>query len=94
MTERGVDLRLGRLLPGRLRALGLADIDAEGRVVLWQAGSPGSQLQRANFEQMRAAIIARTGITDAEYDAELARLDDPAIINPSSTMWSVWDRRP
>lgn len=51
MTAHGVDLRLGRLLPGRLKALGLADIDAEGRVLLWQGGSPGSMLLRANFEQ-------------------------------------------
>jgi SAM-dependent methyltransferase len=94
MTERGVDLRLGRRMPGRLRALGLTDVDADGRIVLWHSGSPGGMLQRANFEQMRDEIMAASGMSDSEFDAELARLDDPNVINPSSIMWSVWGRRP
>lgn len=94
MTARGVDLRFGRLLPGRLKALGLTNIDAEGRVLLWQGGSPGSRLMRANFEQLRDGIIATTGMTSLEFDAELARFNDPAIMNPSPVLWSVMGRRP
>ena len=94
MTERGVDLRLGRMMPGRLRKLGLSDVDAEGRVVLWQSGSIGGTLLRANFEQLRDGIIARTGMTSDDFEREMARFDNGSIINPSPVMWSVWGRRP
>lgn len=93
MTARGVDLRLGRLLPGRLRQLGLTEIDAEGRTILWHAGSTFSALLRANFEQIREGVLARTGMTADDFDRELARLDDPDFMNPSPVMWSVRARR-
>jgi len=94
MTARGVDLRLGRLLPGRFRTHGLVDVDAEGRVLLWPGGSTGSLLMRANLEQLREPIVAGSGISESEFDEKLARFDDPDIINPSPIMWSVWGRRP
>ena len=40
MTERGVDLRYGRLLAGRFQAHGLVDVGAEGRLFMLQGGSP------------------------------------------------------
>jgi len=94
MTARGVDLRLGRLLPGRFRELGLTEIDAEGRSVLWYGGSTFSALLRANFEQIRDGVIAKTGMSSDDFNRELARLDDPALMNPSPVMWSVKGRRP
>jgi SAM-dependent methyltransferase len=94
MTERGVDLRLGRLLPGRFRQLGLTEIEADGRVIVWSAGSTFSALSRANFEQVRDGLLARTGMTSDDFDRGLSRLDDPTIMNPSPVMWSVRGRRP
>jgi SAM-dependent methyltransferase len=94
MTARGVDLRLGRLLPGRLRARGLGDVGAEGRVLLWQGAGAGASLLRANFAQLRAPIAAAAGLTAAEFDRELARLDDPDLLLPAPVMWAVWGRRP
>lgn len=94
MTERGVDLRFGRLLPGRLHAHGLVDVDAEGRTLLWRGGSAGSELMRANFEQLRAPICETEGLAEQEFERELARLDDPSLLNPSPVMWAAWGRRP
>jgi hypothetical protein len=94
MTARGVDLRLGRLLPGRFRQLGLTEIEAEGRVITWQAGSTVSALMRANFEQVREDVLAQTGMSADAFERELARLDDPNLMNPSPVMWSVRARRP
>jgi SAM-dependent methyltransferase len=94
MTARGVDLRLGRLLPGRLRKLGLTEIDAEGRTIVGQGGSTFSALLRANFEQIREGVLARTGMKADDFERELARLNDPDIMNPSPVMWSVRARRP
>jgi SAM-dependent methyltransferase len=94
MGERGVDARFGRRLPGRLRAHGLTDVDAEGRVLLLQAESPWATLMKANLEQLRGPISAVEGLTAAEFDRELAFLDDPTLMNPASVMWAVWGRRP
>ena len=94
MTERGVDLRFGRRLPGRLRAHGLVDVDGEARSFLIQRGGPWSDLLRANFEQLRPAISAAGGWTAEEFDREVALLDDPDRITPSPLMWAVRGRRP
>jgi SAM-dependent methyltransferase len=94
MTERGVDLRLGRLLPGRLRALGLADVDAEGRVFLLRAGSAFADLMKANLEQLRAALTSSEGLSAEEFDRELGYLDDSDLLNPTPILWAVWGRRP
>lgn len=94
MAARGVDLRFGRRLPGRLRAHGLVDVDAEGRVFLVQAGSPWAHLYRANLEQLRAAVTAAEGWTAEEFDRELAALDDPGLMRPSPVLWAAWGRRP
>jgi SAM-dependent methyltransferase len=94
MTARGVDLRYGRLLPARLRASGLVDVNAEGRVPLWRGGAAGGALLRANFEQLRDAILATGRVGPEEFAHDLARLDDEDFMRPSSVMWAAWGRRP
>jgi SAM-dependent methyltransferase len=94
MTARGVDLRFGRRLPGRLRAHGLTDVDAAGHVGLVRAGAPWAALLRANVEQLRAAISAAERWTADEFDRALAELEDPDLLNPSAVLWAVWGRRP
>jgi len=93
MMESGVDLRYGRLLPGRLRAHGLVDIAAEGRMFLWQPGTLTASLWRANYEQLREAILAAGYVTPQEFEQHLALLDRGDFMNPSPVMWSVWGRR-
>jgi SAM-dependent methyltransferase len=94
MTERGVDLRYGRLLPGRLQAHGLVDVGAEGRLFMMRGGSPGAALCRANFEQLRDAMLESGLVTGEQVDADLRNLEDPHFRAPSQIMWAVWGRRP
>ena len=93
LSEQGVDLRYGRLLSGRLRAHGLHPVAAEGRIFMWPGRSIGTELMRANLEQLRQAIIESGRITAAEFERDLARLDDGDFLAPSPVMWSAWGRR-
>jgi SAM-dependent methyltransferase len=94
MSARGFDRRFGRRLYTRLRMLGFVDVGAEARGCMVSAGSPGAMLARANYEQLREAMVDAGYVTDREVDDDLARLDDPAFVMPSSIMWTAWGRRP
>ncbi len=90
----GADMRLGRSLPHRLRAAGLTDVGAEGRVFLWRGRSTGATLMRLNFEQLRDPILTTGQVTAEEYAADLARLDDEDFEIRSPILWTAWGRRP
>ncbi|MBZ5688967.1 MAG: methyltransferase domain-containing protein [Acidobacteriia bacterium] len=92
--ERGLERRWGRLLYGRLRALGLVDVSAEARLFMWHGGSVGTSLMRANFEQLHDPFIAGGHITEQELQQDLVQLDSPDFMMPSPTMWTAWGRRP
>jgi SAM-dependent methyltransferase len=94
MASRGANTRYGRDLAARMRALGLVDIRADARLAMWQGGSAGARLFRANFEQLREELLRVGLLTQAELDDDLARLDDPRTLFPSPVMWTVCGRRP
>jgi SAM-dependent methyltransferase len=94
MADRGFDRRYGRLLFARLRTQGLVNVGAEARMFMVQRGSPGALLVGANYEQLRGAMIEAGYITAQEFDKDLARLDDPDFMMPSSILWAAWGRRP
>jgi SAM-dependent methyltransferase len=94
LEDNGVDRRYGRLLSGLLRARGLTSLGAEGQLFLWQGGSVGIALMRANLDQLRETMIERKYIGQQEFSRDLAQLDDPDLLMPSSILWSVWGRRP
>jgi len=94
MTSEGVDLRFGRLLPGVMEKMELRDVGAEAKAFLFRGASTGAAVLRANFLQMRDKLIASGHITEGEFEADLARLDDPGVMWPSWVLWSVWGRRP
>jgi ubiquinone/menaquinone biosynthesis C-methylase UbiE len=93
MASRGANTRYGRDLAARMRAHGLVDIRADGRMTMWQGGSAGARLFRANFKQLREELLRLGLLTQAELDDDLARLDDPRTLFPSPVMWSVCGRR-
>jgi SAM-dependent methyltransferase len=94
MEARGVALGYGRSLRARMRALCQREIGAEGRVVRGTDGSPGAWVVRAGIEQLREGILATGRISEPEYEADLARLDDPAFAFTSPLMWAAWGHRP
>jgi SAM-dependent methyltransferase len=94
MEEQGIERRWGRLLCGRMRALGLVDVGAEARVSMWHGGSAGASLMRANIEQLHDALIASGLVTEQELQQDIAMLDDPNFMTPSPIMWTARGRRP
>ena len=94
MENRGVERRWGRLLFGRLRANGLVATGAEARTFMWQGGSSGASLMRANFQQLRADMVKAGYIVEDEFEQDLARLEANDFLTLSPTMWAVWGRRP
>ena len=85
----GVDRRYGRKLFARLHASGLSQVSAEARVFMFEGGSAGTSLLKANLEQVRMPMIEQNYITAREFDEDFARLDDPDFITPSGIMWSA-----
>ena len=94
MTERGVNLNFGRELYPLLTSLGLREVESEGHVTVWHGKSTGARLLRANFDQMHDQLIATGRLTEQEFAADVARLDDPATTWPSPIMWTARARKP
>jgi SAM-dependent methyltransferase len=94
MERKGVDLQYGRKIATRMQASGLTEIGAEGRIFRWQGGSPGAGIHWANIQQMRESLLASGLVSEAELEADLARLNDPRCSFPSPVMWAAWGRRP
>lgn len=94
LDDRRVDRRWGRRLFAHMRALGLEGVQAEAHLSMWHGGSPGAALMRANFDQLRSAILEADYVTSEQFDTDVARLEDPAFFTPAPTMWTVFGRRP
>jgi SAM-dependent methyltransferase len=92
--ERGVDGRYGRLLFGRLRALGLADVGADAQMSMVRPESQIATLLRASYERRRGAMVDAGYITDEEFDRDLGRMEADDFMMPSPIMWTAWGRRP
>lgn len=87
LSARGVDLRYGRLLPQRLRANGLVNIGAEASLTVWGADT---SIMKINFQELRDPILQAGLMSQAEFEAEMKRVDEADFLMPSPMMWSVW----
>jgi hypothetical protein len=61
---------------------------------IWQSGSRGVSLLRANYEQLHRSMIDAGYLTEEEFDRDIARLEDQDFLMPSPIMWTAWGRRP
>ena len=84
----------GRRLVTRLRAHGLAEISAEGRVFMFEGGTSGAELTRAAISQTRDEMIDAGAIAATEIERDLLQLNRPEFMMPSPIMWAVRGRRP
>jgi SAM-dependent methyltransferase len=75
----GVDLAWARHAYGALCEEGLVDVTSRGYQESWPGGSVGSQLHRANFDQLRDKLVAGGAVTHEELDRVGSLLDDPAF---------------
>lgn len=94
MMRGGVDPRFGRSLYGRFKALGLAEVSAEGRATMWDHANGGADLLRINFEQLGEKVIAAGLLSATQLAADLKQLDAPEFVTPSPIMWTVAGRKP
>jgi SAM-dependent methyltransferase len=93
LSDGGVDLRYGRLLPQKMRDHGLINVGAEGHAAIWGGRSAGTRLLKANYEQLREAILGTGLLSELEFAQNLARLDSEDLLVPSSIMWTAWGQR-
>jgi ubiquinone/menaquinone biosynthesis C-methylase UbiE len=91
---RNQDGFFGRRLHGRFRELGLTEVYAEGRLLMFDRRNGGNDLMRVNFEQIGADVIAAGLLTREQLDADLATIDTDDWAMPSPIMWSVAGRKP
>lgn len=84
----------GRKLPGRLRAAGLLDIDAEGRCHSMGPGRPGHSFLVLSAESLRPALLAGTELSNEDIDTALAELTDPSRTIISTLQLAAWGRKP
>jgi SAM-dependent methyltransferase len=94
LEERGVDLRFGRFLHGRMCSAGLAEVGAQALLSAGAGGSVVAKLVRSNYCQLRDVMIERGYITAEELEYDLTNLDDPDSVVLTPVMWSAWGRRP
>lgn len=94
MAEAGFDPNFGRRLPAALEAAGLEDVEAEGRVRLIRGGTPETAFFRLSLDSLRAPLLERGLVSEAEMENALAGLDDTTITGLSPILVSGWGRRP
>jgi SAM-dependent methyltransferase len=92
LAERGADLEWGRTLPRMLRKSGLVEVAADAYMPLALPG--GRDLEKANVNQVRDALIAGGHATAEELDAYLTALDSGALDVATAPLISAWGRRP
>jgi len=94
LARHGFDGYYGRRLVNRLRAHGLTDVAAEGRLFMFEGGMTGADLTRAAIDQTRDEMIEAGAITNAEIERELEQLRSTDFMMPSPIMWAARGRRP
>jgi SAM-dependent methyltransferase len=94
MSCGGFDQHFGRRLLSELRACGLKDVQAEGRVRIYQGGSPETAFARLSVIAMRERIVASGNVAAVMVDRALAAFDDPQRTYLSPTLVAAWGRAP
>lgn len=82
VSRHGADIAWGHQLHTAMYAAGLRDVDTIEHVESWTGGQPGNQLHVANINGMRPRLLD-VGFTEADLDAFLGLLQDPAFAAPS-----------
>lgn len=91
----GATIYAGRRAYGELRALGLADVGAEGRVFMVQGGSePAGEVWRLTAQQVSARIVAAGLLTADEMARVVALLGDPDFAWMEGLVMAAWGRKP
>jgi SAM-dependent methyltransferase len=94
MTEAGFDPHFGRRLMGELESRKLADVGAEGRMMLIGSDHPGAAFYRLSLASLRDPVVQRGTVTESEVDEVLADFERGGRTLISPTMVAAWGRSP
>ena len=94
MASVGFDRECGRKLPSELKALGLEDVQAEGRVRLIHSGTPEAAFSRLSLASLRDALVSSGRAREDEIETQLATLAKPGYILLSPILVACHGRRP
>jgi SAM-dependent methyltransferase len=91
--RRGVEGRTGRWLAAMMRARGMADIHAEGRVFMALERTIHARFHRLTVDQVREDLIKAGLLSEAGYTAAMNALESD-FLAPTPLLWSVIGRKP
>lgn len=91
LTERCVDLALGRTLPRLLRSAGLVGVQSDAYFPM--SGPVSNELERATIEQILDRLIERNLATRDEIDEHLRNVAAGRLDLATSPMVSAWGRK-
>jgi SAM-dependent methyltransferase len=94
MTKGGLGHAYARDLHHRLREHRLIEVGQHASFDVFNGGSAGADLQKANFSQVRRAVVDAGLISDADVAEVLRLLDDPSFTAFTPVMISAWGRKP
>ncbi len=90
----GTDVSYGRRLYADVCALGLIDVEAEGRAQMGRGATPDAEFWRLSYTQIRDRILGTGQLSPGEFDAFIALFDDPDFIWMGAVLMGVSGRRP
>jgi SAM-dependent methyltransferase len=93
MASMGHDGECGRKLPSEFEALGLEDVQAEGRVRLIGSGTPDTAFFSLSMETLREALVNSGRARDEEIEERLADLAEPGRTFMSPILVACHGRR-
>lgn len=94
LKRAGLDMAYGRRFHSLLREQGLTDIHVEGHIGVTVGGSPGSEVLRANIEQLRDRLTDLAEVSNPDIDRFCELLENPDFSWSYQPMVSGRGRRP
>ena len=90
-----VELEYGPRAMGDLAAVGLSDVQAEGRCPIVRGGSPlAADFLRLTIEKLREPVLAAGAVSGQEFAQAMAALQDPDTTVVAPMTVAAWGRRP
>ena len=91
----GADFRWARRrLPAALAEVGLVELGMSVSIKHVGDGSPDDAAYRMSMAQLRSGLVGRGLLSEAEYTAGIAPLDDPAVLDAPLANIAAWGQRP
>jgi SAM-dependent methyltransferase len=90
-----IDCEYGRRAMGDLAAVGLNDVQAEGRCPIVRGGTPlAADFLRLTIEKLREPVLAGGAVNAEEFAEAVAALQDPNTTVVAPMTVAAWGRRP